>query len=231
MISDLVGHARSIENKDWATFLFIFSFAIIATTKSVYESRFSDFSKLVVSDKYNKIYKESSQLMSWFNIALTFVQFISIAFFIQLTITHFGENEKSASLNLTAKYNYILFIQILTFSAVFILGKYLIEKIIAVAFDFEELIEQYNLQKVNYRTYISLCLLPINMLLFYANNLSIITIYTLIAVVLVANLLSYLNSLKIYQKFIIGKLFYFILYLCTLEIAPYYFVYYWFTKK
>ena len=41
----------------------------------------------------------------------------------------------------------------------------------------------------------------------------------------------YLNSLKIYQKFIIGKLFYFILYLCTLEIAPYYFVYYWLTKN
>jgi len=107
----------------------------------------------------------------------------------------------------------------------------LIEKIIAVAFDFEEIIEQYNLQKVNYRTYISLCLLPINMLLYYADNLSIYTIYLLISLVVVANIVSYLNSLKIYQKFIIGKLFYFILYLCTLEIAPYYFVYYWLTKK
>ena len=61
MIGDLLGQARSIENKDWATALFILSFAVIAATKSIYENRFSDYSKLIVSDKYNKIYKESSQ--------------------------------------------------------------------------------------------------------------------------------------------------------------------------
>lgn len=222
MISELIGQERIIENKDWATVLFVLSFAIIAITKSAFESRFSDFSKLIVSNKYNKIYKESLQLFSWFNIALLFVQFISISFFIQLILDYFG---------VASKYDWILFIQLVTFCTVFILGKFLIEKIIGVAFDIEEVIDQYNLQKVNYRTYISLCLLPINMLLYYVNNLSLIVIYLLIALILVANALTYLNSLKIYQKFIIGKLFYFILYLCTLEIAPYYFVYYWFTKK
>jgi hypothetical protein len=35
---------------------------------------------------------------------------------------------------------------------------------------------------------------------------------------------------KNYQNIIFGKLFYFILYLCAFEIAPYYFMYYWFTK-
>ena len=222
MITELVGQERIIENKDWATVLFVLSFAIIAITKSTFETRFSDFSKLIVSDKYNKIYKESSQLFSWFNIALMFVLFVSMSFFILLLLDFY---------EMASKYDWIVFIQLITISTVFILGKFLIEKIIAVAFDFEELIEQYNLQKVNYRTYISLCLLPINMLLYYTNNLSILVIYALIALVLIANVLSYLNSLKIYQKFIIGKLFYFILYLCTLEIAPYYFVYYWFTKK
>ena len=222
MITELVGQERIIENKDWATILFVLSFAIIAITKSTFETRFSDFSKLIVSDKYNKIYKESSQLFSWFNIALMFVLFVSMSFFILLLLDFY---------EMASKYDWIVFIQLITISTVFILGKFLIEKIIAVAFDFEELIEQYNLQKVNYRTYISLCLLPINMLLYYTNNLSIFVIYVLIALVLIANVLSYLNSLKIYQKFIIGKLFYFILYLCTLEIAPYYFVYYWFTKK
>ncbi|CAM4031102.1 DUF4271 domain-containing protein [Flavobacterium antarcticum] len=222
MINDLLGHERIIENKDWATILFVLSFVVIAVTKSTFETRFADFSKLIVSDKYNKIYKESSQLFSWFNIALMFVQFISISFFIQLILAYF---------DIGSKYDWMLFIQIATICSVFILAKFLIEKIIAVAFDFEELIEQYNLQKVNYRTYISLCLLPVNMLLYYVNNLSIIVIYVLISLVLVSNILTYLNSLKIYQKFIIGKLFYFILYLCTLEIAPYYFVYYWLTNK
>jgi hypothetical protein len=222
MISELVGQERIIDNKDWATALFVLSFVIIAVTKSAFENRFADFSKLLVSNKYKKIYKESSQLFSWFNVALMSVLFVSMSFFIQLILDYMG---------LASRYNWILFIQLLTMCSIFILSKFLIEKIIAVAFDFEEVIDQYNLQKVNYRTYISLCLLPINMLLFYTDNLSVSVIYTLIALVLIANVLSYLNSLKIYQKFIIGKLFYFILYLCTLEIAPYYFVYYWFTKK
>ena len=222
MISELIGQERILENKDWATVLFIFSFVVIAITKTSFETRFADFSKLIISDKYNKIYKDSSQLLSWFNIALMFVLFVSMSFFILLILDYTG---------LASKYNWVLFIQLITICGVFILGKFLVEKIVGVAFDFEEVIEQYNLQKVNYRTYISLCLLPINMILYYTNNLSVIVIYVLIAVVLVANILSYLNSLKIYQKFIIGKLFYFILYLCTLEIAPYYFVYYWFTKK
>ena len=39
-----------------------------------------------------------------------------------------------------------------------------------------------------------------------------------------------LISIKNYQNIIFSKLFYFILYLCALEIAPYYFMYYWFTK-
>lgn len=222
MISELLGHERIIVNKDWGTFLFIFSFALIALTKSAFETRFSDYSKLVASDKYNKIYKESSQLWSWFNINLMVVQFISLSFFIQMVLSYFG---------LASKYDWILFVQIITICVIFILSKFLIEKIIAVAFDFEELIEQYNLQKVNYRTYISLFLLPVNMMLYYVNNLSVSVVYVLISLVLIANALTYLNSLKIYQKFIIGKLFYFILYLCTLEIAPYYFVYYWITKK
>lgn len=222
MISELLGQERILATKDWATVLFIFSFAVIAITKTSFETRFADFSKLIISDKYNKIYKESSQLLSWFNIGLMFVLFISMSFFILLILDY---------MELASKYNYILFIQLITICAVFILGKFLIEKIVGVAFDFEETIEQYNLQKVNYRTYISLCLLPINMILYYTNNLSLFVIYLLIALVLIANVLSYLNSLKIYQNYLIGKLFYFILYLCTLEIAPYYFVYYWFTKK
>ena len=222
MIDDLIGQERIVANKDWATLLFVLCFVAIVITKAAFENRFSDFSKLIVSDKYNKIYKESSQLFSWFNISFIFVQFISISFFIQLVLVYFGY---------ASKYDWVLFIQLITFSSVFVFSKYLIEKIIAVAFDFEDLIDQYNLQKVNYRTYISLCLLPVNMFLYYVNNISITVIYTLIALLLLANVFTYLNSLKIYQKFIIGKLFYFILYLCTLEIVPYYFVYYWITKK
>ena len=214
-------HLRIIENKDWATVLFVLSFAAIAITKSAFENRFADFAKLIYSDKYINIYKDSSNLKSGFTIALFFVQTISLAFFIQLSLASFGYAEKT---------DWILYIQIITFLIFFVLSKFLIEKIIATAFDIEEFVEQFNLQKVTFRTYIGLFILPINIILFYYDSISRNFLIFTIATILIINILTYLVSIKNYQNIIFSKLFYFILYLCTLEIAPYYFMYYWYTK-
>jgi hypothetical protein len=213
---------RVIEAKDWATCLFVFSFALIAITRTAFETRFSDFMRILVSDKYIKVYKDTSHLMSGFTILLFVVQVISFSFFIQIILSHFGYVSKT---------DWILFIRIFTFFGVFVLSKFLIEKIIATTFNIEEFTEQLNLQKVSYRTFIGLLLLPINIYLFYNNASSNVLIFCIIAVILIINLYSYLVSLKIYQNLILGKLFYFILYLCALEIAPYYFIYYMITKN
>ncbi|PRZ26481.1 DUF4271 domain-containing protein [Flavobacterium granuli] len=214
-------HPRITENKDWITLLFVLSFAIIAITKSVYENRFGDFINLLFSDKYSKIYRDSSHLKSGFTISLFLVQVISFAFFIQFSLSLFGYASKT---------DWILYIQIVTFLIFFILSKYLIEKIIATAFNIEEFVEQFNLQKVTYRTYIGLFILPINVILFYHDSISKNIPLIIILMILVFNILAYLISIKNYQKLIFSKLFYFILYLCTLEIAPYFFMYYWYTK-
>jgi len=217
-----VFHPRIIENKDWATFLFVLSFATIALTKSVFENRFADFTKLIYSDKYISVYKDSSHLMSGFTIALFLVQIISFAFFIQLSLSHFGYASKT---------DWILYIQIITFLIYFVLSKFLIEKIIATAFNIDEFIEHFNLQKVIYRTYIGLFILPINVILFYYDNISRSIPLLILGIILTVNTFAYFVSVKNHQNLIFSKLFYFILYLCALEIAPYYFMYYWFTKS
>ncbi|PWA05611.1 DUF4271 domain-containing protein [Flavobacterium psychrotolerans] len=219
---ETIFHPRIVENRDWATLLFILAFALIALTKSVFEARFSDFLKLIISDKYIKIYRDSSNLLSGFTIALFIVQLISLAFFIQLTLHYFGYASKT---------DWIVFIQITTLLFVFIFSKYLIEKIISTSFKIEEFMEQFNLAKVSYRTYIGLLILPADIILFYTNILTKSIILTIIPIILVTYVITYAQSLKNYQNLIFGKLFYFILYLCALEIAPYYFMYYWFTKS
>ena len=212
---------RIIESKDWAILLFVLAFAIVAFTKSVYENRFSDFINLIFSDKYSKVYREGSHLRDSFTISLFFVQVISIAFFIQLSLSLFGYGSKT---------DFIFFIQIITLLVFFVLSKYLIEKIIATAFNIEEFVEHFNLQKVTYRTYIGLFILPINIILFYndtiSRNIPLIIIFTILTI----NVLVYLISIKKYQNLIFGKLFYFILYLCALEIAPYFFMFFMFKK-
>lgn len=221
LMTEHVLHPRITDTNDWVTLVFILSFGIVALTKSVYENRFEDFTRLIFSDKYVRVYRDSSHLMGMFSISLFFVQIISFSFFIQLLLDRFGYGLKN---------DWILFIQIFTFIIYFILSKFLIEKIIATAFKIEELVEQFNLLKVTYRTYVGLILLPIDIILFYYDYLLKNIPLTILYTIVVLNIILYVFSIKNYRKEIFSKLFYFILYLCTLEIAPYYLMYYWFTK-
>ncbi len=219
---DLIWNERITNGKDWATILFVACFALIAINRTVFETRFAEFIKLAVSDKYTKIYKDSGNMLSWFTISLFIIQIISFTFLLQFLLSFF---------NLADKTSWLSFIQLFTLIGAFILSKYLIEKIIATTFNIEDFNEQFNLHKVNYRTYMGLLLLPVNIVLFYNDINSRLLIFILIGLIISGSVVSYLFSLRLYQNLILGKLFYFILYLCALEIAPYYFMYYWFTNS
>jgi len=226
---DLVYSERIASGKDWATLVFVACFALIAINRSVFETRFAEFIKLAVSDKYTKIYKDSGNMLSWFTISFFLIQVISFTFLLQFLLSYAGDHYENFPK--VEKQDWVSFVQIFTLIGVFILSKYLIEKIIATSFNIEEFNELFNLHKVNYRTYIGLLLLPVNIFLFYNTSQHPVVIYIIIALIIAASIISYLVSLRIYQNLILGKLFYFILYLCTLEIAPYYFMYYWFRKS
>ncbi|MBP9792381.1 MAG: DUF4271 domain-containing protein [Flavobacterium sp.] len=213
---------RIVENKDWITIVFIVALLVVVIAKASFENRFNDFMNLIVNNKYLKIYKDPSNLLSWFTILLFFVQLISFSFFVQLVLSFWGY---------TTKTNWISFIQVITFLSFFVLSKYLIEKIIATSFNMESFIEQFNLFKVSYRTYIGLLLLPVNIFLYYTDYVNKYVIISILVILLIINALTYLVSLRNYQKLLFGKLFYFILYICALEIAPYYFMYYFISSK
>ena len=215
-------NTRIIENNDWATILFLLCVGIIAVNKTISSVRFNEFIRLAYSDKYTKIYRDSSNLMSGFTVSMFVLQLFSFSFFTLLVLHQFEKTEKT---------NFIVYIQIFTFLTVFILSKFLIEKIIATAFKIEEFSEQFNLLKVNYRAYFGFILLPVNIILFYNSFDSNLFFWILLIALFVINTTTYLVALKLYQNLLMRKIFYFILYLCTLEIAPYYFTYNWFTKN
>ena len=213
---------RIIESKDWATILFVLCVGIIVVNKTISSVRFNEFIRLAYSDKYTKIYKDSSNLMSGFTVSMFVLQLFSFSFFTLLVLNQFDKTEKT---------NGIVYIQIFTFLTVFILSKFLIEKIVATAFKIEEFNEQFNLLKVNYRAYFGFILLPVNIILFYNTFDSKLFFWILLVALFVINITTYIVALKLYQNLLMRKIFYFILYLCTLEIAPYYFIYNWFTKN
>ena len=108
---------RVIENKDWATILFLLCVGIIAVNKTISSVRFNEFIRLAYSDKYTKIYRDSSNLMSGFTVSMFILQLFSFSFFTLLVLHQFEKTEKT---------NFIVYIQIFTFLTVFILSKFLL---------------------------------------------------------------------------------------------------------
>ena len=81
---------RILVNKDWATVLFVLAIAIIALNKSIFSIRFNEFIKLGYSDKYNKVYKDTNNLLNWFTISMFIIQLISFSFFIFFLLIFFN---------------------------------------------------------------------------------------------------------------------------------------------
>ncbi|WP_121967305.1 DUF4271 domain-containing protein [Myroides sp. N17-2] len=210
---------RVLPSKDWATILFFLGFSVIAVNRTVFGVRFSEFTRLAVSNKYLKIYKDNTNLRNSFTLSFLIVQLISITFFVQIALKSF---------DLIPYYSFSSFLMILNFVGTFIIGKYLIDKIISSTFNIDEFSDALNLQKATYRNYIGMILLAVDVLLFYNNITNKLIIGTLLIALIATNILLYVLFIKNNQKAIMNKGFYFILYLCTLEIAPYLLLYFWF---
>lgn len=208
---------RTIISKDWLTLLFLISFCLLVLIRFVFRKQFSLFLVFLFSNKYeNQFISKQDDVINWFSSLLFAIQIISFTIFIYIAVTFFYPTLIAAPL---------LFIKIITFTTFFIIIKYILEKIISVILDLELYVNTYNFYKLSARNLFGIVLIPINLLLVYCINGNKIIFFSVILTFLLYNLIGLFFLLKNYQKLIISKLFYFILYLCALEIAPYLVIY------
>lgn len=213
--------AREISSDNWVAIVLLCCAAIVALNNIIFGKRFSEFFKLIYSDKYIHIYKDTYHLKSWFTISMFVQQLLCFSFLIYFGLrTHF----------FSEPFNFVDYFLVLNFCGFFILTKYLIEKIISVCFNIEEFAESYNLIKLNYRSYLGLLLLPLAFFIFFSplNPTILLAICMLLSIFINGKI--YYIIVKKHGKLIIGYTFYFILYICTLEIAPYLILYKWFSN-
>ena len=89
----------------------------------------------------------------------------------------------------------------------------------------DKIVDIYLFQKLSYRNYIAILVFPFTLLLIYTFTISDLWVYGIVSFILFANLTGIFNIFRQYQKLISANWFYFILYLCALEIAPYFILY------
>ncbi len=205
---------RTVETIDWITLVILGCLCLLAITKYAYERRFLDFTEVPFNEKYMGKAAKDLKFENPFNILLSTVQLLSVSLFLYLvcsTFHLFNHLEPT-----------VLFLRIMVFYGLFVGIKFLTERIIGVLFNGENVLKTYHYHKLVHRNYIAVLLLPLSALFVYSTFFGRTAALVIIALIVLLNLILLINTLRDYQNIISNNWFYFILYLCALEIVPYF---------
>ncbi len=210
-------NARLIESTDWATYMLLGCFILFALSKYFYPKRFHEFSMLPITNQYFFVHGKNDEINHPFNIMLFAAQVICVSVFFYLLFKVFNPSE--------VQENEWLFLQICTAYSVFVLIKFSLEKIIGNIFSLDEIINNYLYQKLSYRNFLAILLFIANLFLLYIYQPQPQAMLIFCGIIATLNAIALLYSYKKNGKLIIRNFFYFILYLCALEISPYIILY------
>ncbi|UZH56365.1 DUF4271 domain-containing protein [Salinimicrobium tongyeongense] len=213
---------RHAVSQDWITLMLVLVFGLLVVAKYAFTQRFAHFSMLFATDKYLLLKGKDPNLFHPFNILLFAVNVVSAGLFIYIYYLTFGEGHPDRP--------GITFLRIMTAYATFVLLKFSLEKILADVVSVNEQMNYYLFYKLSYRNFMALILLPISIFFIYTWEPTRLVLYILLGVILLMNLITLLSIFIKNRQYIATHWFYFILYLCALEIGPYYILYKLVTK-
>lgn len=208
---------RDILLKDAFTVIILSLIVIITLIKYNNHKKFNSLLKIFWNSSYLKKYKYEKITYYLFDYFLQINFIVSLGLFVFIYNIIYNGNRLS--------FNFLEFIDIIQIIITFLVLKNLTEIVISWIFNIQWLTNLYLNEKINYNSLIGLIILPINVLILYFFNPSINILFIFIYIILLLKLTAYVNSFILHQKTIKKSWFYFILYLCTLEIIPYLLLY------
>ena len=205
---------RHIENIDWVTILIFSSLLLIVIAKSTFYNRFLNFIILPFNNKYIFMYNKKDKLNNWFHIFLTGFQIINFSLFLFISWRIFyGSIE-------TQDMNQYVFPVILGSVLGFLILKVFLQLGNGFIFRSNKVISELIFKKLSYLNYSGIIMFISNVILSYVMKDSKPVVYITFFLILSINAIGWITLLRNHQKFIANNFFYFILYLCALEIAP-----------
>lgn len=208
---------RSLFSNDWTTIVLAACLLLLAAVKWTYKNEFYHLLSAAVSDRYIKVSRNENQ-NDVLRVSVIIVYVISLSLWI-LKVLH--------SYDITSM-DFKTFTLILTGVSFFILAKRYLSMMIASLMEFDQILELIEYHRNTYRAILGIFLLVLNILLFYVfpENIELIVTASIISL-FIFGAYNFI-ILYTYSKSLMSNAFYFILYLCTLEIAPYLLLYKYF---
>ncbi len=204
---------RFMFTNDWITVVFVILFGLIAYSKYINPDRFSRLLSLVYSRNYLVLYqKQSPVLVNSFHIVFAVIQILCFALTIFIGVKAYSSIARELELS--------FFLSILAGVFSFFTLRFFLGKGLAIIFEKEKEFEYVTYLKMSYLSNFSLLIFPLLLIAYYMQYDSLeFSLFVFITAVILL-LLYYMLIIKNNQKMILKQLFYFILYLCALEIAP-----------
>ena len=207
---------RNFITYEWFTIFTIIGLFAIVAAKFVNTLRFNDFLYVVGNSKYLKIYAKDQKFIDQFDSFLFINLALSISIFVYFAYSTFVS---------PLSFELISFLKLVLAVSTIVVIKTLLERLIGSLFEIDRLMDNYLFQKTTFKNYSGIIFLVANLFLLYTNAYAKVIIIVAFSLICLINLIGFLTSFKNYQNRINPNLFYFLLYLCALEIAPYILLY------
>ncbi|WP_339751510.1 DUF4271 domain-containing protein [uncultured Winogradskyella sp.] len=207
---------RNFITYEWFTIFTIIGLFAIVAAKVLNAIRFNDFLYVIGNSKYLKIYTKDQKFIDQFDSFLFVNLVLSLSIFTYFTYSTFIS---------PLTFELVLFLKLLFAISTIIIIKTLLERLIGSLFEIDGVIDNYLFQKTTFKNYSGIVFLIANLLLLYTDKYANVVIIASFVLICLINLIGFLTSFKNYQKLINSNFFYFLLYLCALEISPYVLLY------
>jgi len=204
---------KTINSVDWITIILFSSVLFVVIAKSLFYGRFLNFIILPFNNKYIFMYNKKDKLLNWFHVFFTIFQLLNYSLFLYLAKDILYDEQQTT-------YPYVYPI-ILGFLILFLLIKILLQMGNGFVFNNTKVISEFIFKKLSYFNYSALIVFLSNIILTYVLRDSKTVIFTSIFLIILINAVGWFTIIKNHQKYITNHFFYFILYLCALEIAPF----------
>ncbi|MBT8298124.1 MAG: DUF4271 domain-containing protein [Maribacter sp.] len=204
---------RNIVVTDWITILIFLSLLFVVLAKGVFYTRFLNFIILPFNNKYIFMYNKKEKLLNWFNLFFGLFLIINLSLFVYLGRNILFDPSSDSAI--------VVFPLILGSLVLFLFIKFGLQMGNGFIFGTQKMITEVIFKKLSYFNYSGLIMFVANVILTYIAIGSKVVFYVAFFLILLVNVIGWIAILRNHQKFITNNFFYFILYLCALEIAPF----------
>lgn len=199
---------RIFISQDWVTGMFVLGLLLLVVLKTIDQEKLGEhYKSFFLKGFIEKKAEEGFFFFSLFNLLL----FVFTTLVISLTISLIL---KESSLNYMV--SFFFYLKLFFFTAIYLLAFSGIDILLTSLFQVKTTLNSVLAAKINYVYNSALWLFPVLILTSYGMESTLFLKGLVFLLFTLSVALVFINN----KKLIINKLFYFILYICTLEIAP-----------